>query len=233
MTDIDQLRNELVMANHVLAALGIADGWGHVSVRVPDRPDRFLIARGLAPAIVTPADLLEAEVATGETVNGERTYLERHIHSGIYRARPEVNAVVHSHSTDLIPFTVTDTELLPVLHASAFLGDGAPRFEIDGQPTGVLVETSAVGDALAASLGTAPLVLMRAHGVSVVGASLRQAVYRSFYARENANVLLKALALGAVSYTPKDQAREIAATVDTVIDRVWDLWVRTVNGAAV
>ncbi|MEW1863286.1 class II aldolase/adducin family protein [Streptomyces sp. NPDC088194] len=225
MTDPDPLGGELVTANRILAARGVVDGWGHVSVRKPGSPDRFLLARPLAPAVVTRDDLLELDVDTGESITGETTYLERHIHSGIYRARPDVAAVVHSHAPDLIPFTVTDTQLLPLLHASAFLGEGAPGFEVDGVPTGKLIDTPQVGDELAASLGAAPLVLMRWHGVSVVGASLRQAVYRAVYARENARIQLQSLALGPVTYQPTDEARDVAATVDKVTDRVWDLWV--------
>ncbi|MFF3574552.1 class II aldolase/adducin family protein [Nocardia jiangxiensis] len=220
------------MANRILAAQGVVDGWGHVSVRHPDRADRFLLARGLAPAIVTRDDLLEMDVVTGEPVDGGHTYLERHIHSGIYRARPDVNAVVHSHAPDMIPFSVTGTDLQPLLHSAAFLGDGAPRFAIDGVLTGVLIDSSAIGDALAASLGAAPLVLMRSHGVSVVGTSLTQAVYRSVYARMNACVQLQSIALGDVTYLSSQESREIATTVDKVLDRLWNLWVRELGDAA-
>lgn len=229
MTDAQRLSSDLVIANHILAAQEVVDGWGHVSVRDPARPNRFLLARGLAPAIVTRDDLLELDVATGEPVEGGRTYLERHIHSGIYRARSDVNAVVHTHAPDMIPFTVTDTELQPLLHSAAFLGEGTPRFTIDGVSTVALIDTPAIGDALAASLGAAPLVLMRSHGLAVVGTSLTQAVYRAVYTRINARAQLQSLALGAVTYLSRDEARVIAATVDTVLDRVWKLWVNELS----
>ncbi|HLU54887.1 MAG TPA: class II aldolase/adducin family protein [Pseudonocardia sp.] len=230
----ESARTELVLANHILARHGVVDGWGHVSVRKPGAPDRFILARSLAPALVTEDDLLELDVATGETVDGGRSYLERHIHSGIYRARPDVTAVVHSHAPDLIPFGVTDTELLPLLHVSAFLGQGAPRFEIRdaaGPATGMLVDTPALGDALGAALGDAPIVLMRGHGVSVVGSSVREAVYRAVYARQNARAQLQTLALGGTPvYLNRDEARLASANVDRSVDRVWDLWVRETAG---
>lgn len=236
MTDVvgsKEARTELVLANRILAALGIVDGWGHVSVRVPGAPDRFLLARSTAPALVSEEDLLELDVATGETVHGGRSYLERFIHSGIYRARPDAVAVVHNHAPDLIPFGVTALELRPLLHVSAFLGAGAPRFEIRdvaGPATSMLIDSPALGDALAASLGDAPLVLMRGHGVSLVGSSLRQAVYRAVYARQNARVQLQVAALGEVTYLSPEEAHSAAATVDAGLDRVWNLWSEMLPG---
>ena len=235
MTQQAEPRAELVTANHILAAHGIVDGWGHVSMRMPDAPDRFLLARSLAPATVTENDLLQLDVGTGEPVDGGSSYLERYIHSGIYQARPDVMAVVHSHAPDLIPFGVTATELLPLLHVSAFLGEGAPRFEIRdvaGPATAMLVDTPALGAALANSLGDAPLVLMRGHGVSVVGTSLPQAVYRAIYAAQNARVQLQVLPLGPVTYLGPEEARRAAETVDKGVARVWNLWAGEVTGAA-
>ena len=225
--EIVRTRSELVLANRVLAAQGVVDGWGHVSARLPGTPDRFLLARSVAPALVGEADLAELSVETGETVHGGRSYLERHIHAGIYRARRDVHAVVHSHSPDLIPFGVTDTPLLPLLHVSAFLGEGTPRFEIRdtaGDASTMLIDTPVLGDALAAALGRAPLVLMRGHGVSVAGISLRQAVYRAVYAGHNARTQLQAQTLGPVTYLSNGEAAEAARTVDGGLDRVWTLW---------
>jgi ribulose-5-phosphate 4-epimerase/fuculose-1-phosphate aldolase len=231
----DQLRSELVIANRVLAAHGIVDGWGHVSVRSQVRPDRFLLARSIAPATVTEADVLVLEVATGEPVGGGRSYLERHIHAAIYRARPEVNAVVHNHAPALIPFGVTGVALRPVAHVAGFLGTGVPTFEIRdhiGPASSMLVDSPLLGDALATSLGDAPVVLMRGHGASVAGVSLPQVVYRSVYAVQNALLQAEAMRLGAVNYLSTEEARLAAATIDATHERVWNLWARSVEQSA-
>jgi ribulose-5-phosphate 4-epimerase/fuculose-1-phosphate aldolase len=217
------------VANRLLAAHKIVDGWGHVSVRSQDRPDHFFLARSVAPAQVTDADLLELEVATGEVVGHGSSYLERHIHAGIYRSRPDVQAVVHNHAAALIPFGVTPVGLRPVAHVAGFLGAGVPVFDIRdarGSETSMLVDEPGLGDLLAGALMSAPVVLMRGHGATVVGNSLEQALYRSVYAVQNALMQAEAMRMGTVNFLSDGECRQAAATIDRSLDRVWDNWVQ-------
>lgn len=229
------LHATVVAANQVLARHGIVDGWGHVSVRSRQRPDRFVIARSVAPAQVTRADLLEVDVATADVIGEGRSYLERHIHAGVYRARPEVQAVVHNHAPALIPFGVTGVGLRPVAHVAGFLGAGVPVFDIRdelGPATSMLVDSPELGDRLARALGDAAVVLMRGHGATVVGTSLEQVVYRSIYSVQNAKLQAEAMRLGPVTYLSHEEAQLAAATIDGSLVRVWSNWVRTLPGRA-
>jgi ribulose-5-phosphate 4-epimerase/fuculose-1-phosphate aldolase len=224
-----ELLRQLVVANHLLAQHKIVDSWGHVSVRSQERPERFFLARSVAPAQVVGGDLLELEVATGEVVGDAGSYLERHIHAGIYRARPDVQAVVHNHAPALIPFGVTSVALRPVAHVAGFLGAGVPVFDIrdaTGSETSMLVDNSGLGDLLAGSLLSSPVVLMRGHGATVVGSSLKQALYRSVYAVQNAAMQAEAMRFGEVNFLSEGESRQAAATIDRSLDRVWDNWVR-------
>src|SRR5687767_13500240 len=176
------LVDDLVCANHILYNEGVVDGFGHISVRHPERPDRYLLARSLAPAVVGRDDIMEFDLDSNAVdARGRRPYLERFIHGEIYRVRPDVVAIVHSHSPSVIPFSVTGTRLQPVFHLGGFLGAGAPNFEIresGGLDTDMLIRTPDLGAALAETLADAPYALMRGHGSVAVGSSLKQAVYR-------------------------------------------------------
>ena len=226
--------DELVVANHILYHEKVVDGFGHVSVRHPDRPDRFLIARSMAPALVTAEDIMELRL-DGSLVkdDGRKSYLERFIHGEIYRARPDVMSVVHSHSASVIPFgVVPSVTLMPVSHMGGFIGDGAPVFEIrdtGGPVTDMLVRTPELGRALAKSLGPHSIVLMRGHGSTVVGFSVKQAVYRAIYAESNAKLQAEALRLGEPVYLTQQEAEGAARANDANMDRAWDLWVRAVE----
>jgi ribulose-5-phosphate 4-epimerase/fuculose-1-phosphate aldolase len=222
------LIDDLVAANHILAKEGVVDGFGHVSVRDQRDPQRFLLSRSLAPARVSARDVMEFGL-DGEPLNarGRRPYLERFIHSEIYQARPDIVAVVHSHSPSVIPFGVTGTSLRPVFHMSGFLGAGTPIFEIresGGPATDMLIRDRKLGAALAASLGTANFALMRGHGSVAVGATLKQVVYRAIYAEVNARLQSEALRLGAINFLNDAEAANAARTNDSVIDRPWELW---------
>ena len=222
------LIDDLVSANHILFKEGVVDGFGHVSVRDERNPERFLLSRSIAPATVTARDVMEFGL-DGEPIHprGKRPYLERYIHSEIYRARPDVVAVVHSHSPALIPFGITGTSLKPVFHMSAFLGRATPIFEIreaGGPATDMLIRDRKLGAALARSLGAAPFALMRGHGSVAVGATLKQVVYRAIYAEVNARLQSEALRLGAITYLNDAEAANAARTNDSVIDRPWGLW---------
>ena len=222
------LIDDLVSANHILFKEGVVDGFGHVSVRDERDSERFLLSRSIAPATVTARDVMEFGM-DGEPLNarGRRPYLERFIHSEIYRLRPDVVAVVHSHSPALIPFGITGTSLRPVFHMSGFLGSATPIFEIreaGGPATDMLIRDRKLGAALARKLGTAPFALMRGHGSVAVGATLKQVVFRSIYAEVNARLQSEALRLGTITYLNDAEAANAARTNDSVIDRPWGLW---------
>jgi len=222
------LIDDLVSANHILYQEGVLDGFGHVSIRDPRDPSGFLLSKGIAPATVKRADVMRFG-PDGEAIDarGRKPYLERYIHSEIYRARPDVTAVVHSHSPALIPFGITGTGLRPVFHMSGFLGAATPIFEIrdaGGPATDLLIRTRGLGKALARSLGAAPFALMRGHGSVAVGATLKQVVYRAIYAEVNARLQTEAMRLGNVTYLNEQEAASARATMDSVIDRPWDLW---------
>ena len=222
---------ELVAANHILYQRGVVDGFGHVSLRHPDRPDRFLLSRSMAPSLVTADDILTFGLDGAETGgDGRSGYLERFIHSEIYAARPDVMAVVHSHSPAIVPFSVVaGTTLRPIFHMCGFLGCNTPVFEIRecvGEASDLLVRDRALGAALAASLGGHAAVLMRGHGSTVVGTTLRQAVFRAVYAEVNARLQAAAIGLGPVTYLTEGEAAAAAATNDGQIDRCWALWLR-------
>lgn len=229
------LLQDLVDANHILYRLGVVDGFGHVSARDPANPSRFIISRSMAPALVTGADLMAIGI-DGRAVseNAPTAYLERFIHSEIYRARGDVVAVVHSHSSAVIPFTVVPgATLKPVSHMSGFIGEGAPVFEIRetaGPVNDMLVRSPELGAALAKSLGRSNIVLMRGHGSTVVGFNLRQAVYRAVYAEVNARQQSEALKLGSPIYLSEGEAVESGKANDGQQDRAWNLWKRDIAG---
>lgn len=228
MTDPQHIRRELVTANRILAAREVVDGFGHVSVRDPDDPQRFLISRSLAPGQVTLADLMTVD-GDGAVLDDDRSpFLERFIHAAIYRARTDVSAIVHSHSPSVIPFgIVRDAPLRASYHMAAFLGDGAPVFEIRetaGDGSDMLIRSAPLGAALAASLGDHAAVLMRGHGATVVGSTLRQAVFRAVYLEVAARVQTQAAALGSATYLTSAEAAAAALANDGQIDRAWNLW---------
>jgi ribulose-5-phosphate 4-epimerase/fuculose-1-phosphate aldolase len=225
-----QLIADLVDANRILADQGIVDAFGHVSARHDGRADRFLMARNLAPGLVTEADILEYEVASGEAVHAEppRLYLERWIHSEIYKARPDVMAVVHNHSPAVLPFAIArGARLQPVCHMSGFLGSGTPLFEIRdhaGESSDLLIRNRALGAALAQCLGAARVVLMRGHGCTVVAESVRVAVYRAVYTELNARLQWQASMLGEVQALTPGEADATQATNEGQVERPWHLW---------
>ena len=226
------LTRKLVYANRILYAQGIVDGLGHVSVRHESAPGVFLLSCNRAPAMVMPHDIVCYDL-DGDAVSTttERPYLERFIHSEIYRARPDVIAVVHSHSPSVIPFGVTGNRLRPIFHMAGFLGSGSSHFEIrdEAGTTDMLIRNSALGQSLARSLGDCTCVLMRGHGSTVVGGSIEQVVYRAIYAEVNAKLQVQALGMGEVNFLTPEEADLAAAANDTQIGRSWDLWCRRIG----
>lgn len=222
------LVDRVVYANRILYDQGVVDGLGHVSVRHPSEPGVFLLSCNRAPALVKREDIVCYDLdgnAVSET--SERPYLERFIHSGIYRARPDVVAVVHSHSPSVIPFAITHKPLKPVFHMSGFLGSGSAHFEIREAAgnSDMLIRSPYLGEALAKSLGKHNCVLMRGHGSTVVGTSLEQVVYRAIYAEVNAKLQLAANGLGEISFLNEEEAQLSSDMNDGQIPRSWNLWV--------
>ena len=230
-----ELVQSLVDANHILHHQGIVDAFGHVSVRHDGEPGRFLLARNMAPVRVQAADILEYDVGTGEALaaNPPRLYLERYIHSEIYKARPDVMAVVHNHSPAVLPFCIArGARLRPVCHMAGFLGgaaqrDGPALFEIRdhaGPASDLLIRDRELGAALARTLGRSRVVLMRGHGCTVVADSLPVAVFRAVYTEVNARLLLQALPLGELDALTPEEADATRITNETQAARPWDLW---------
>ena len=226
------LVDKLVLANRILARRGVVDGFGHVSARHNESAQHFLLARSIAPGLVRRDDILTFDFdGVAQEAGSPRVYLERFIHAEIYRARPDVHAVVHSHSPSVIPFGVTRMPLRPIFHMSGFLGEGAALFDIReaAGDTDMLISSGALGVALANALGKKSAVLMRGHGSTVVGDSVEQAVYRAIYAEVNARLQIEATQLGQVTYLKSQEALKAAAMNDTVLSRPWELWVREVG----
>ena len=232
------LISDLVDANHILFHQGIVDAFGHVSVRSETDPARFHLARNLAPAQVTAADIVEYRVDDAEPVAADapRAYLERYIHSEIYRRRPDVMSVVHSHSAAVLPFCIaTQARLRPVCHMCGFLGEGPPVFEIRehaGEASDLLIRNRELGAALARTLGDARVVLMRGHGSTVVAESLRVAVYRAVYTEVNAKLLLQSLPLGEPTYLTAGEAETARVNIEGQAHRPWELWKKLAQDAA-
>jgi ribulose-5-phosphate 4-epimerase/fuculose-1-phosphate aldolase len=222
------LLEDIVIGSRVLADFGVLDGFGHVSARHPTNPNHFLMARSLAPALVTADDIMEFDL-DGNAVDarGRSVFLERFIHSEIYKARPDVMSVVHTHSAGVIPFSVTKVPLKAMFHNPSFLAVGVPVWDIrkDFGETSMLVSDAALGKSLAQTLGDKPVVLMRGHGDVTVGPSAKMAVFRAYYTDVNAKLQAQAMALGGeVNYLTPGEGEKADKTNFIVIDRIWGVW---------
>jgi HCOMODA/2-hydroxy-3-carboxy-muconic semialdehyde decarboxylase len=222
------LIEDLVAGSRILAAEGVLDAYGHISARSDKRPDRFIMSRSRAPALVTAADLMELD-AESEPLAGDKRkgFIERYIHGEIYRSRPEVMAVVHSHSPSVIPFGITKTKLRPVYHMGSFLWSGAPVWDIRRvrEDNDVLVRDRPLGAALAQTLGSSACVLMRGHGMTVVGESVQEAVFRAIYTEMNARLQLQAESLeGPIQFLSDTEGRRSTEANRGTLERPWELW---------
>jgi ribulose-5-phosphate 4-epimerase/fuculose-1-phosphate aldolase len=227
--------DDLVTANHILFSEGIVDAFGHVSVRHPLKPDHYLMARTLQPVFVSKGDIVEHDIDSNPIPrDAPPTPWERFIHGEIYRVRPDVGAVVHSHSPSVLPFSVVgETKLRAICHTAGFLGEGAPIFEIRdfaGDSSNLLVQDIRLGAALAKILGASMAVLMRGHGFSVVGASLYEAVYNAINTDLNARVEMNAVRLGRVSFLTPGEAEAVSKTHNTSLKRSWEVWAKRAAG---
>ena len=230
-----QLIDDIVIANRILFDQGVVDAFGHISARHDKAPNRFLLARNMAPGQVTHADIIEFDL-DGNPIDagGRRVYLERFIHGEIYRARPDVMAIVHNHSPTVVPFTIVPSQpFRPVCHMCGFIGAGASNFEIRevaGDASDLLIRSRELGAALAKTLGSGLIALMRGHGATIVAESIPHVVYRSVYAEVNAKLLSEALRLGPVTYLTEGEAATARANVESQVQRPWDLWKARVAG---
>jgi HCOMODA/2-hydroxy-3-carboxy-muconic semialdehyde decarboxylase len=235
MADIAELVEDIVAANRILAHEGICDAFGHVSVRHPDHPDRYLLSRARAPELIEAADIEEYALdGTPLSPGARKPYLERYIHGAIYEARPEVVSVVHSHARSVVPFTVSKaTRLRPLMHSCATIGHEVPVWDTRRRfgDTTLLICDMPMGRDLAEGLGRGNAVLMRGHGSTVVGRSLKEAVYTAIYLEVNARMQIEARHLGEVEFlSPGEVERINARLLDGLpgegFGRAWDYWCR-------
>lgn len=222
------LIEDLVAGSRILAMHEVLDAYGHISARSDKRPDRFIMSRSRAPALVTAADLMELD-ADSEPLPGDKRkgFIERYIHGEIYRTRPDVMAIVHSHAPSVIPFGATRTKLRPIYHMGAFLWSGAPVWDIRKvrEENDLLVRDRPLGKALAETLGQCNCVLMRGHGMTVVGDSIPEAVYRAIYTEMNARLQLQAHQLeGPIEFLTDEEGRRSTAANRGTLERPWELW---------
>jgi ribulose-5-phosphate 4-epimerase/fuculose-1-phosphate aldolase len=217
---------DLVAAYRTLAEHGVIDAYGHVSLRSPSNPQRYFIARSLAPEKVQVEDILEYDLdSVPLDAKGRDSVSERFIHGEIYKARPEVMSVVHNHSPSVIPFSVAGVPMKALWHMASFVGDGLPNFEIRDvrQGTDLLVRDAELGAALAKVLGKSAATLMRGHGSVTVGENIARSVGRSIYLELSARMQMQAMLLGK-DITWMDAA-EVKANVPVQdYKRAWPLW---------
>jgi ribulose-5-phosphate 4-epimerase/fuculose-1-phosphate aldolase len=232
MSDLDKAIAELATANRILAHEGVVDAYGHVSIRHPKDPKRFLLSRSRSPELVKPADIMEFDL-DGSVAGGDRRppYLERFIHAGIYVARPEIVAVVHAHAEETIPFGTTSQPLRPIIHSGANQGAHVPVWDIRenfGDETNLLVANIDQGRDLARRLGDASVVLMRGHGFAAAARSLFEVVKISVYLPRNAQILMDALRLGEARTLSDGEIRAWSnINPDTPESRrAWEYWSR-------
>ena len=227
---VQALLEELVVANHILYAQGVVDGFGHISARSPLDATHFFMSRSLAPSAVTAGDIQEFD-AEGNLVGEDKRapYAERFIHSELFKARPDVMSVVHGHSPSVIPYGISHVPLRPVFHMSGFLGAGTPIFEIRNSAgtepdTDMLVKSPRLGAGLAQALGKSSVVLMRGHGFTAVAYSVPVAVFRAVYTDTNARIESEALKLGRPQFLSEEEALLAQTSMERLSVRSWDMW---------
>ena len=230
MPKLDCLIEELVTANRILAREEVVDSFGHISARHPDRPDRFFLSRARAPDCIERDDLMEFGL-DGEPIDarGRKPYLERYIHAAAYEAKPEVQTVVHNHSPSVIPFGVTGKKLKPFLHLCAHIGHEVPTWDSRDKfgDTTLLVGDMEMGRDLARLLGSRPTTLMRGHGATVVGRTVRHAVFISVYLEVAAKLQMQAMPLGEIIFLSPGEIDQIVARLnDYSLNRAWENWAR-------
>lgn len=232
MDDLQRAIGDLVIANRILAKEDVVDAYGHVSIRHPNKPDHYLLSRSLSPEFVTRNDIIEFKL-DGTPVNDERPgYLERYIHGAIYEARPDINAVVHSHAEDLLPFSISKTtKLCCVAHVASDMGTNVPVWDIAdqfGDETNLLVINMAQGRDMAKALGKNAVVLMRGHGFSAAADGLLKLVRMAVYLPRNARIMLAAMRLGEFKAMSEGEikTRNNFRAGSPEMQRGWEFWAR-------
>ncbi len=221
---------DLVLANHILADQGVVDAFGHISARSVKNPRHYYMGAAKAPALITAADIMEFdENSQAVDAKARAAYSERFIHGEIYRARPDVKSAIHSHSSEVLPFSLTDTPMVATISTAGFLGSApTPVFDIrdsEGERNGTLVNTAKIGAAMAKSMGDRSVVLLRGHGMAVAGPDIPTTVFRAVYARLNAQAQLESLRLGKPNGLNAFEAERPVPP-----ERPWELWVARVTG---
>jgi ribulose-5-phosphate 4-epimerase/fuculose-1-phosphate aldolase len=231
---LDAVIDDIVTANRILAAEGVVDAFGHVSARHPDNPKRFLLSRARAPELIVHDDIVEYELdGTPVKADAPKGYLERYIHGALYEARPDVQAVIHSHSRSVIPFSVTSEPLRPIVHSCATIGHHVPVWDAQDSfgDTTLLISSMAMGRDFAQVLGAGNSALMRGHGSTVIGRSVREAVYTAVYLEVNAGLQLQASRLGPIKFLSPGEIDAICGRLADAkpsegYDRAWAYWRR-------
>jgi ribulose-5-phosphate 4-epimerase/fuculose-1-phosphate aldolase len=221
---------ELVTANRILAREGVVDSFGHVSIRHPEAADRYVMSRARAPECIEVEDLMEFTL-DGVPVDaaGRKPYSERFIHGAVYEARRDVQAVVHNHSPSVIPFGITGVPLRPVMHMCASMGTDVPTWDSRASfgDTNLLVTRMDMARDLAGALGDRPVALMRGHGCVIAGSSLRDVVFNAIYLELNANLQMKASALGPITFLSDGEVDAVLSTRKSfTYERAWEYWCR-------
>ena len=223
---------DLAAASRILADQGVFDAAGHVSMRHPANPERFLMSRSLAPALVTADDIMEFTLDCEPCdARGRTAFIERYLHGEIYRARPDVMGVAHGHSPAVVPFGLVSTPMRATYHNAAFLASGVPVFDIRDTfgATDIVINSSPRGAALARALADKAVVLLRAHGFVAVGPSLQAAVFRAIFTEVSARVQLQAEALGGpLAALDDEEGRKADAINLATVGRSWEFWKRRV-----
>src|SRR5213596_912288 len=231
-----ELIADLAAASRILVAKGVVDAFGHVSMRHPRAPERYLLARSIAPALVTPDDIIEYDLDSNPCdANGRSSFLERFIHGEIYKARADIQSIVHSHSPSVIPFGLVGVPMQAMFHNAAFIAEGVPVFDIHKKfgATDMLVSNAPKGVALAAVMGKKNVALMRAHGSVACGPALQRAVFRAVYTEVNARIqhwTMALVALGALgggtgmASLDAEEGRLADAINEKGCMRAWELW---------
>ena len=222
---------DVAIANRILAHEGVVDSFGHVSVRHPDNPERYLLSWARAPELIEASDIVEFTLdGEGLDLGERRPYGERMIHGAIYEMRPDVGAVIHNHSYDVIPFASTGTPLRPVMHTCGVIGEHIPVWDIRDRfgECDHLVVTMDQGRDLAEGLSDRPIALMKRHGCVVVGKTLQEAVMRAVYLQVNARLQLQAMHLGTPDYLTPTEIEACTATQLSPLglERTWEAWCR-------
>jgi ribulose-5-phosphate 4-epimerase/fuculose-1-phosphate aldolase len=224
-----EIRQELAIANRILANEGVLDAFGHISMRHPDKPDRYFISRYGAAELMKPADILELTLDSKPvTPTSARLFSELVIHGCIYQARPDVHSVCHHHAVSVLPYCITGVELVPVMHLGAALGGKVPFWDSRDEfgDTPLVVTTPEQGRSHARGLGEHWMVLLRRHGATVAGRSLRECVFRSIYSCRNAELQSRAVGIGSISTLSPGEAEMCSAHSLTprTLSRVWEYW---------